>query len=86
MSEQDLTDAYQAKMDELNDGLLEAYAAGFAKAKETYGVERGPNDVQALMQTEGVSSSHFYYWDGRSKPLEFWLRDQFGLDESEIEQ
>lgn len=78
--EQDELEAYQDKLDELHDGLLEAYAAGFAKAKEVYDISEGPDDAQLLMQTEGVSASHYYYWEGRTLPLEFWIREQFTLD------
>lgn len=79
----DQWDAYEEKLDELNEGLLEAYAAGFSKAKEVYDITKGPRDVQALMQTEGVSEHHYYYWDGRTKPLAPWLREQFGIDSDE---
>ena len=34
--EQDNFDAYEEKLDELNAGLLEAYAAGFSQAVETF--------------------------------------------------
>lgn len=77
-------EAYEDKLDELNEGLLEAYAAGFAKAKEVYDITKGWKDVQALMETEGVSEGHYYYWDGRTKPLAPWLREQYDIgDESE---
>ena len=76
-------DEYEEKLDELNEGLLEAYAAGFAKAKEVYDIQKGPSHPKNLMKTEGVSENHYYYWDGRTKPLEFWLREQFGIDDGE---
>lgn len=83
VDETDQFDEYEEKLDELNEGLLEAYAAGFSKAKEVYDITKGPRDVQALMDTEGVSENHYYYWDGRTKPLLFWLREQFDIDSDE---
>lgn len=74
-------EAFEAKMDELNEGLLTSFAAGFAHAKDVYNIEQGPDDYRSLMNTQGVSESHHYFWNGRTKPLEFWLREQFGLDE-----
>lgn len=84
-AEQGAFEAYEDKLDELNEGLLEAYAAGFAKAKDVYDIDSGTSDVQSLMKTKGVSESHYYYWEGRSKPLEFWLREQFDID-GEVDQ
>ena len=81
MDDTERWDEYEEKLDELNEGLLKAYAAGFAKAKEVYDIEKGPSDHRELMQTEGVLESHYFFWDGRTKPLEFWLLEQFGLDE-----
>ncbi|EMA01803.1 hypothetical protein C437_15326 [Haloarcula vallismortis ATCC 29715] len=78
------TGDYEQKRDELNEGLLEAYAAGFAKAKEVYDIERGATDVRTLMQIEAITESHYYYWDGRTKPLTHWLRDQFDLDDDQL--
>jgi hypothetical protein len=71
---------FEIKMDELNKGLLEAYAAGFAKAAETF---EGPDlDPSGLMDNTKIQEQHYHYWDGRTKPLEYWLRDEFGLNQS----
>ena len=69
---------YEKKIDELWEGLLTAYCAGFAKGAETFG---GPNlDVEGLKSNDFLSVSHYYYWDGKALPLEFWLREQFGVE------
>jgi hypothetical protein len=84
--EQDNFDAYEEKLDELNEGLLEAYAAGFSQAVETFEVDADfSTDVTSLQQNGAVQESHYYYWDGRTKPLKFWLREQFGVDASDTE-
>jgi len=71
---------YEEKLDELNAGLLEAYAAGFAKGVEFSDADPGLNtDVNSLMEKEPVQESH-YYWDGRRKPLKSWLRQEFGIE------
>ena len=78
-------DAYEEKMDELNEGLLEAYAAGFAQAVETFDVDAAfRTDVESLRKNGAVQESHYYHWHGQAKPLEFWLREQFGLDGREV--
>lgn len=74
-------EAFEEKMDELNDGLLSAYAAGFQKALEVYDIHPDiETDLKSLKNHRGLSEDHYYFWDGRTKPLEFWLREQFGLD------
>jgi len=71
---------FEEKMDELNDGLLEAYAAGFSKAVETFDVEPDfSTDVESLKSNGAVQEAHYYYWDGRVKPLVLWLEDKFGV-------
>ena len=65
---------WEERMDELNDGLLEAYAAGFSQAVETFDLDPDfDTDPAALKDNEKVQEAHFYYWDGRTKPLELWL-------------
>lgn len=78
---------YEEKMDRLNDGLLEAYAAGFAYAIEAYDIETGiSTDVRDLKKHPALQENHYYYWDGRTKPLEFWLREQFNLDTGDSDE
>jgi len=78
-------EAYEEKLDELNDALLEAYAAGFAKAVETSDIDPGFDaDPKQLKELEVIQESHFYYWDGRQKPLKGWLREQFLDDEEDL--
>jgi len=70
-------DDAQRRLDQLNDALLEAYAAGFAKGAEF--VEAEPDfdtDVQTLKEKEPVRESHYYYWDGQPSKIEMWLREQ----------
>lgn len=76
-------DAYEEKRDELYDGLETAYAAGFAKAKEVYDIDSGPSDVRTLKKTQGVAQNHYYFWEGRTLPLEFWLRSQFEIGQDD---
>lgn len=79
-------DEYEEKLDELNRGLLTAYAAGFAKAVETF--DLGPNfstDVDSLRDNRAVSESHYYFWDGRVKPLKHWLRKEFEIDAEPVQ-
>lgn len=74
-------DEFEAKLEEMNEGLLEAYAAGFSLAVETFDVDpEFSTEIEDLMRNEGVAERHYYYWDGRSKPLELWLHDQFEID------
>ena len=69
---------FEEKIDELNDGLLEAYAAGFSKAVETFDVDPDfSTDVESLKNNGAVQEAHYYYWDGRVKPLVHWLKDEF---------
>jgi len=71
-------EGYEEKLDELNDGLLEAYAAGFAKAVETSDIDpEFDADARKLKEVPVIQESHFYYWDGRQKPLKAWLRQHF---------
>lgn len=75
-------DDYEEKMDELNRGLLEAYAAGFSKAVEAFEVDADfRTDVESLCKNGAIQESHFYHWDGKSKPLELWLKEQFEVGE-----
>lgn len=78
-SEQDdgEVEEYEEKSDELWEGLLTAYCAGFAKAAETF--DGRDLDVEGLKSNDLVSESHYYYWDGKTLPLEFWLQEQFGV-------
>jgi len=70
-------ETWEEKMDELNGGLLKAYAAGFSQAVETFDVETDINtDVDALTNNEAIQMQHYYFWDGRSKPLELWLKEE----------
>jgi len=72
---------YEEKLDELNAGLLEAYAAGYAKALEDYDVGDSPfTNPDQVRKSEHVQECHFYYWDGRVKPLKQWLREEFGIE------
>lgn len=74
-------DEYEEKLDELNRGLLTAYAAGFSQAVETFDLDPDfSTDVESLRENGAVAENHYYFWDGRTKPLEFWLREQFGID------
>jgi len=69
---------YEEKIDELWEGLLTAYCAGFVKGAETFD---GPNlDVEELKSNDYFSESHYHYWDGKALPLEVWLRRQFGVE------
>ncbi|MHC3382099.1 hypothetical protein [Haloarcula sp. H-GB5] len=69
-------DTYEEKRDELNDGLLTAYAAGFRQAVETFDIDADfDTSVSELKQNDAISEAHYYFWDGRKKPLQFWLRD-----------
>jgi len=75
-------EAVEAKIDELNDGLLEAFAAGFSQAVETFGIDANFNTaVSALTENDALVEQHWYYWDGRSKPLEYWLREEVASDQ-----
>jgi len=75
-------DEFVERLDELNDGLLEAYAAGFSQAVETFDIDADfDTSVSGLKKNGAVAENHYYYWEGRSKPLELWLREQFRLDE-----
>jgi hypothetical protein len=67
---------FEKRMDELDEGLLEAFAAGYAKAMEHHDVDRDVDQVRQLKQHDLIRESHFYYWDGRDKPLERWLRNE----------
>ncbi|MDS0258540.1 helix-turn-helix domain-containing protein [Haloarcula sp. S1CR25-12] len=72
-------DEDESKIDELNDGLLEAFAAGFSQAVETFDIDADfDTSVSALKDNDALAEHHWYYWDGRSKPLEYWLRAEFG--------
>lgn len=68
---------YEEKSDELWEGLLTAYCAGFAKAAETF--DDRDIDVENLKGNDLVTESHYYFWDGRELPLQFWLEQQFGV-------
>ncbi|MWG36219.1 hypothetical protein [Halomarina oriensis] len=75
---------YEARCDELNEGLLKAYAAGFSKALETFDVQVDfDTDPESIQENRFVMESHYYFWDGRLKPLKLFLRDQFHLDEDD---
>ena len=63
------------------DGLLTAYCAGFAKAAEA--IDGQDPDVEDLKANDLVTESHYYFWEGRTLPLEFWLQDQFGVEQYE---
>lgn len=89
MSDVDATDgeqrdedfeAYEEKLDELTEGLLEAYTAGYQKAMRDYDAEPDPERMDG---SGYIAESHYYYWDGKTKPLEPWLRDLF-LDDEQL--
>lgn len=81
MSETDELERFERKKDELHDGLLTAYAAGFSKAVETFDLDPDfDTNVNSLRENRAVAECHYYFWDGRTLPLEFWIRDQFDLD------
>lgn len=72
---------YFENLDELDEGLLESYAAGFSKAVKTFGIDTPfDTDVRELRENGAIAKCHYYYWDGRTKPLEFWLEDQFDFE------
>jgi len=70
-------EAYEGKRDELKSGLLEAYTAGYIKALKDFDASPEPEKYEG---SEFLQKSHYYYWDGRTLPLEPWLREQFGLN------
>jgi len=70
-------EAYEERVDELQNALFEAYCAGFAKAAETYGDKEFV--VPQLMRSDELGESHFYYWDGRTLPLREYLEQQHGI-------
>ena len=72
---------YENKMDELMNGLREAYEAGYKRALED--IEKGDfkPTVEQIDGSEYMAECNYYYWDGRTLPLEFWLREEFGLDD-----
>jgi len=73
---------FEKKLDELNDGLLEAYAAGFSQAVETFDID--PNfstDADSLKKNGVLQEAHYYYWDGRVKPLVNWLHEEFEVQD-----
>lgn len=81
---------FEEKEDQLADGLLTAFAAGYAQAVEDQAVEGhdlprdvGGMDYRDLKNHEYIQKQHFYFWDGRTVPLAFWLPDQFDLDGEE---
>jgi len=82
MSDESDYDDYEEKWDELTAGLRESYAAGYAAAIEDLDVDV---DFEAtasnLKNTDHIAERHYYYWDGRVKPLELWLQDHYGVDE-----
>jgi hypothetical protein len=85
-SDMDQFDEYEKKLEELNEGLLRAYAAGFSLAVESLDVDPDfSTDVDSLMNNHAVIERHYYFWDGKVKPLELWLQEQFDIlpDEDE---
>lgn len=64
-------------IDYLYTDLLEAYAAGFAKAAEAFDTEVDTGD---LRNNDIVAECHFYYWDGRTPTTELWLEEVFDAD------
>ncbi|MFC5277859.1 hypothetical protein ACFPM1_03625 [Halorubrum rubrum] len=76
----DRFEAYERKTDEVWEGLEESYAAGFSKAIEVFDIETdAPRDPSRLKETEFIGESHYYYWEGRTLPLESYLQEQFGV-------
>lgn len=72
---------FEEKMDELNEGLLRAYAEGYSDALDDHDVElEDDTSPSALMDNSYIQESSYYVWDGRSKPLEHWLEDTLGED------
>ena len=64
-------------IDYLYSDLLEAYAAGFAKAAEAFDTDLETGD---LRNNDIISECHFYYWDGRTPSTEFWIHEEFDSD------
>jgi hypothetical protein len=66
---------YQRRLDALEEGLLEAFEAGYCKAladaDEADGELPAPETVRG---SEYLAECSFYYWDGRVKPLVPWLK------------
>jgi hypothetical protein len=85
--EQTALQQFEEKQDELNEALLEAYAAGYAQAIGDHEIAE-PHfeaaDFRELKQAEYIQKQHYYFWDGRTKPLALWLPEQFGLGDEEV--
>ncbi|NHN50002.1 hypothetical protein G9464_20755 [Halostella sp. JP-L12] len=77
-TEQSGVEAYEEKMDELWEGLLQAYTAGYKKAMRDFEVT---DEIEKYEDSEFIKDSHYHYWDGRTLPLEFWLREQFDVND-----
>ncbi|ELZ96611.1 hypothetical protein [Haloferax sulfurifontis] len=80
----DAYDEYEAKLDAVREGLLEAYAAGYAKALRDHDVETSVDaNAETLKEIGHITESNYYYWESRTLPLDGWLRDHFGVDDGE---
>jgi hypothetical protein len=72
---------YENKRDDLMQGLREAYEAGYKRALEDLEKTDEKFTTDQIDGSEYISECHYYYWDGRTLPLEFWLQKQFGIDQ-----
>lgn len=86
MTEADPRSEYEKRLDELDEGLLEAFEAGYCKALEDLepAIDGDPPDPDAIKGSEYLAECSFYYWDGRVKPLERWLEATLIDDEAEL--
>jgi len=71
--ESDPRTEYQRRLDELNEGLLEAFEAGYRTALTDVSERDTVPAPEAVAGSEYLAQCSFYYWDGRIKPLERWL-------------
>lgn len=76
----DRFDEYEEKLDELNAGLLDAYAAGYAKALRDHDIDDVPfTNPDKIREWNYIKECSYYYWDGKQKPLKRWLREEFDI-------
>ena len=73
-------EAYENKRDDLFAGLQEAYEAGYKKALEDLENTDEPPTAEQIAGSDYIGECHYYYWDGRTLPLDPWLRAQFDID------
>lgn len=78
--EKDKYELFEERTDEIWDGLERSYAAGFLKAIEVYNIDTGgPDDPDELRKVDPVSEAHYYYWDGKTLPLQDFLERYYGV-------